>query len=366
MTVTVVLKPPLHTAPPAVTEALLLRAVGAQVRVVTSECDRATRELLLGSGVAEVAEVGPRCGPRSLVGKLSAWRRFRAAGWRAIGPPSGVDLLWVASGDTALALGRELGRYAYVLKLRELYDATPLYRLGLRGFARGARAVVVPEECRAAIFRVWYRLGNTPVVLPNKPYYHPRTSNMKLPSEAAGLRGLDHSARIVLYQGLLGPDRDVRPVARAVAKLGPPWVFAVMGRDCEFRTALRREYPGTVHIPFIPPPLHLRVTSHSYIGVTMYAFDILNNMFCAPNKVWEHAGFGIPTLCSAQPSLRYLVERHDAGLCFDSSDPDVIADALHSLDEGYDTFSVGATRLFDSCDQVAIMASVLQRCGLRD
>ena len=43
------------------------------------------------------------------------------------------------------------------------------------------------------------------------------------------IEGLGRDAKIVLYQGGIGKERDLRPVARAVSELGSPWKLVIQG-----------------------------------------------------------------------------------------------------------------------------------------
>lgn len=57
----------------------------------------------------------------------------------------------------------------------------------------------------------------------------------------------------------------------------------------------------------VPAPYHLEITSYASIGIMSYDPINLNNLYCAPNKVWEYSGFGIPFLANDSLSLLSLV-----------------------------------------------------------
>jgi hypothetical protein len=333
--------------PPQLSVAVSLAQVGYRVTYAASTCTAETRRYLEGHGVT-VAELQP--GSRTsthFLGKAAYWWEFRRKGWAAI-EQADADLLWIGSADTALALGRSLLGRRFTLQLLELYDTEPFYRKHLRDYARLAQAVVVPETNRAAIYRSWYGLSRTPFVLPNKPLEHPRQRRLPIGNARAceRLASVGTETRLVMYQGIVHSDRDVRPVGRAVAGLGSGWKFVVVGDDQGFLAPLRTACPDLLYVPYVPPPDHLEVTSHATIGVLAYCFDNLNNVFCAPNKVWEYAGFGLPMLGNDVPGLR-LLEEHQAGLCTDFQNVAAVQRALQELVRQHDRFAAASTALYD-------------------
>ena len=210
--------------------------------------------------------------------------------------------------------------------------------------------------------KMWWKLDELPVVIPNKPYGELPSRN-SAPSSDAAARGIEAIAgrKALLYQGLLTPERDLRPIAEAVREVGDI-DFVVMGDDPlssidELRTLNER----VIHIPYIRPPDHLEVTSHAYIGVASYVQDSLNTMFCAPNKVYEYGAFGIPMLCNRAPGLRMGVGEAGAAECVDDSSADSIRTGLQKIVADYDRYSAAARRFYDSCDTRARLAEVLDR-----
>jgi glycosyltransferase involved in cell wall biosynthesis len=161
------------------------------------------------------------------------------------------------------------------------------------------------------------------------------------------LRALAPQTRIVIYQGIVRQDRDIRPLAALLHEMGPPWQMVVMGRDFGFVKEIQRVCPSLIYIPYISPPEHLEITSYAFIGVLCYAFDCLNNLFCAPNKVGEYAAFGIPMLANDVPGLRLSVEASGAGVCCDFSRPEALRAGIESLTTYYDSFAHSATELYD-------------------
>jgi hypothetical protein len=337
--------------PPLLTLAIALADDGSEVHFAPSACDAKTVTYMQSRGV-RVQQLQPNVpAPKRLVDKLGYWMQFRRRAWRLIDAHADADLLWIGSADTALALGSALQSRRYVLHLRELYDLVPYYKRNLRNYARCAKVVVVSESTRGALYRNWYHLSRTPAVLPNKPLEHPRQTRLPI-GDTRARRAIDElpaGSRVVMYQGIIHRDRDLRPVGQAVAALGPEWKFVVMGEDQGFLAPLMQACPQAIHIPFVPPPYHLEVASHADIGVLAYTFENLNNVFCAPNKIWEYAGFGLPMLGNDVPGLS-LLPQFEAGLCVDFEKPSALRSSLRRLADEQTHFAAGSRSLFDDFD----------------
>ena len=357
----------LESLPPVLSTALGLARLGVRVRLLVSTVTPPTVALLAAQGI-DVLQLQPSHSPRQhLLGKLLDWEIFRKRAWKVL-ESMGPEVLWVGSADTALALGRRLLQQRYVLQLHELYDQYPLYRYGLRRYARQARCVVVPQASRASIFRYWFGLAETPVVLPNKPFEHPHDRN--LPIRNASAQSAIHALegkKLLLFQGHIGRGRDLTPLAEAVRAMSPEYHLLLMGLDPHGWVArLTRVCPRTSHIPYIAPPEHLTVTSHAHIGLVSYDHDSLNSLFCAPNKIWEYAGFGLPILAANLPGLQSTVGAAGAGICTDWGSPSRILKDLSRIEEHYAQFSTGARAFYASIDTLTILEHILWRLGPSD
>lgn len=359
--IVVVCKNPIEDLPPAITTVHCLAHTDANVRALASSIGRTNKDAFLGEGV-QMGEIGSPGRPaRAIPGRLAYWRRFQRAAWRAMASEGEDTLLWISSADTALALGSRLLKRRFVLQVNELYDTRPVFRRLLAPYVRGARAVVVPESNRASIFRHWYGLPSTPFVIPNKPLLHPR--ERKRPLDGLGLtpeavEALRH--RAVLYQGHVDVDRSLLAVAKAFRHLDSRYRFVLMGVDHGAVDQLRAVCPALTYIPPIPAPAHLLVTSHATLGIISYGFASMNDLFCAPNKIWEFAGFGIPVVAQRLPGLLPYVEGFRAGACVDFDRPEAIAAAIHAAAEAATDLEAGARQLYDSVDVRALIASVVE------
>lgn len=263
------------------------------------------------------------------------------------------SILWVGSADAALAIGRPLFQFRYIFQCHELYDSFPFYHKNLKRIMQNAIINVNPNDDRGAIFRSLYMLNESPITLPNKPYYHPNLRFLNIEdSHSSAIINKLKSRKILLYQGGIGDDRDVSPIAEAIKLISDKWVLVLMGfKDkSSYLDDLLKKYPDIIYIPPLPAPFHLHVTSWARIGLVSYTFKDLNHVFCAPNKTWEFTGFGIPLLGNNVPGIINDLKIFHSGIYLDlqSVDSVDIADAIKEIDNNYNYYSEGALSFYNN------------------
>ena len=74
----------------------------------------------------------------------------------------------------------------------------------------------------------------------------------------------------------------------------------------------------------------------------------MNNIFCAPNKIWEYAGFGIPMLGNNIPGLQSTIGASQAGICVDTDRVGEILNAIQAIDSEYEFYSKKALAFYHS------------------
>ncbi len=199
--IVVITKAPLEQLPPAISAALLIRAIGHKASIITSTCASSALSVLREADI-EVHSVGSSQA-RTAVAKARAWHLFYRNVWHLIRMLQPIDVMWISGGETALALGSRLLHHKYILQLNEIYDVLPYYHHLLRYWARRAVGVVAPEECRAALVRHWYNLPRQPEVLPNKFALDPSSivrHSCQTPNDEIK-HIIESGQKILLYQG---------------------------------------------------------------------------------------------------------------------------------------------------------------------
>lgn len=347
---------------PLINITIALSRMGWRVVVVASSCRVETKDHLAAEGVDVISLNVQTASQRSYLGRISTWFNFRLAAWNYLKTCERDCLWWICSADTALTLGRKLLEYRYVLQLNELYDDVAHYRIALKKYALGACRVVVPEANRAAIYKTWYGLKRKPDVIPNRPVEVP-TVDLRLETVRGGqeaLAAIGSQRSMLLYQGQVTIERDLRTIARVMTQSSKEWQFVIMGTDHGHMDDLHRENRKIVHIPFIPAPFHLAITRRARIGVVSYEYTSLNQLFCAPNKIWEYAAYGVPMLCNDVPGLEATVGRSGAGICVNFDSEGCIENGIAAIEKDYEAYSCRARQMFASVDLSSIVRGVIE------
>jgi len=284
---------------------------------------------------------------RNIVEKVLVWSRIRYHVWKTIKREGLMNhTFYLPTADTVLAMGLKTMKLSYILNLYELYDEAPMYLRNLKKYALKAKLITCPDYTRAHILRVWWRLDKTPVIIPNRPLERPILEG-NLPVEVDESLAKIKNKKIIHYQGLITPDRDLEPICNAVKDM-PDFVLILMGRKSEYLEKLLSISDNIIYIPFVVPPKHLIVTQRARIGLLSYDHSCLTNIFCAPNKVWEYSSLGVPMLGNDIPGLKNVIEPAKMGLCADYTNIDQIKKSIQSIDINYEQFAKNSYEYFDS------------------
>lgn len=266
------------------------------------------------------------------------------------------DLLWIIHEKTLLEFGSFLKSYDYIMSFYELIDNDNNYVKRMTPFVRRAREIITAEYNRSCIMRVWYKLNYTPDVIPNKPLYHPQEKNIHCQYSE-----LFWGKKIILYQGHIQRVRNVDSFCEAINEMNGYTLVLMGDGDAEYVNYLKNKYPNVIYIDYIAPPHHLDVTSHAFIGVVKYDYTYLNHLYCAPNKIWEYSGFGIPMLGNKLPGLQNTFEKYGAGICIDTDKKEEIKKAITDIDSKYDYYSENAKLFYGSFDVKQALLSIVER-----
>lgn len=275
------------------------------------------------------------------------------------------SLLWVVNEMTVLLGGKRfLRKREYAFTVYELHEKTFRNR-NIEYAAKQAKITVVPEYCRAHIMKSRYNLEKAPVVLPNKTTIA-QVNNLSSKAEEAikRLDDLRKNGKIpVLYMGGIGKERPLEPVLEAI-KDNERFRLVVMGRESVYLKELTAEYGGCFdYIGAFTPPEHIQVAAHAGIGLLMYVSinqtQGLNAIFCAPNKLYEYTGQGLPVIGNDIPGLRYPIELNGIGKVVDFSSPKSVEMALDAICADYDGYVKRAKEFHKKTDVEVIIQKVL-------
>lgn len=131
--------------------------------------------------------------------------------------------------------------------------------------------------------------------------------------------------KIVLYQGDISIKRGLDLFVRCLEYLpsnvrlvlvgqGPDFE-AVQSLGGAFRTSGRFSALGRIGQDLLPA-----VTQFADVGIVTYPRQGMNNLFCAPNKIFEYVNAGVRIVATDQAPLKEIVERFSIGVLIESND----------------------------------------------
>jgi glycosyltransferase involved in cell wall biosynthesis len=248
-------------------------------------------------GRAAIAAAGP----------VDAWHAHDLTGVAAIAPslPTGTPLIY-DSHELFLEQGTAAALPGPVRGALRKYER--------RLVARAAAVITVNDEI-AAVLRRRYRPRRIEVVH-NCPVLPPEQPRRSLIRDATGI---PDGSPIVLYHGGFLPDRGIEVVIAALAKPGLRDAhlvlmgFGPMADDLRI-VAGSEAWLGRMHVldPVAPDSLLPWVASAD-VGVMVNPGRLLNDIYSAPNKLFECLAAGTPVVASDFPTFRRIIASNPEG-----------------------------------------------------
>jgi glycosyltransferase involved in cell wall biosynthesis len=244
----------------------------------------------------------------------------------------------------AVWLVARLRRRKLIYNAHELWSGTDaaaapmpgLWKMLDRFFCKRVDDMIAPEENRIRIYKDELGARRVPVLVRNCPIYRERVHSDILRGMVRGQGG--NTSCIVLYQGLVAASRCLRELVMAVARAREPMSLVIMGKgDDEYAASLKRlvvelECGDRVFFhPAIPYGQLHPYTCSADIGVLLYSAENRNNIYCAPNKIYEYMQAGLLLLASNSPGLTRLMADMELGLCVDPMSTEALSQALDVL-----------------------------------
>lgn len=282
------------------------------------------------------------------------------------------DILWTTSSNTVRILTKNILKYKNVMQLMELmqygYWYKKLIKYPIDEYARKSWKVVVPEENRAYIQQAWWNLPKTPYVLPNKPYYlEPGILTKEVLLSLEKIK--KEKRKILLYLGGIWPDRDLKQFVDAARICGDDYCVYIIGKaygeepQAQLDKMLQEE--NVEYLGYFCAPLHLSFLKYAFIGLLPYRvsalgmFSELNALYCAPNKIYEYAGYGIPMVGTDMLGLKYPFEKYNIGRCCETNNIQSIVSAIKSVESDYACMSEQCKTFYDNTDLDKIVNDII-------
>jgi glycosyltransferase involved in cell wall biosynthesis len=215
-----------------------------------------------------------------------------------------------------------------------------VYRRAEAVVMRSATAVITVCESIANRLERRYDSRQPVHVIRNIPRLDLASKSDAKPTDLRALLGIAANTKIVLYQGGLGPSRNLEPVIRAMALVdGAVLVLRGPGIETYASEYLRlAENSGSAGKVFCLPPVPSSEVVPEARAADFGVWTLLSNVglnfkLALPNKVFEYLAAGLPLVAADLPEVRRIIDTFQVGLCFDPEDPSSIAHAVRRLVE---------------------------------
>lgn len=363
-----IVKTDLHYYPPCMMQIRYLKKCGVRVEVWFASSNESALTILDKEQIPYVC-LGESPRVNSLIGKLKNWMEFRRNVNRQLNNISQSErentLLWVGTAESAIPLYGVLQHYHYNLTMLELLDGdkNKFKRTTFGKLAKKAEAIVACEVTRAYIMKYWFGLKKLPYVMPNKPYELGTTKNAE-PSCDRTKQAIDviRGKKFIIFQGIFQKVDYMKALATALSQMDSDYYIVLMGFDLYKTNAyekLKKIYERVIELSSLPAPLHLEVTSHAQIGLVFYDDFSLNQAFCAPNKIYEYSGFGIPMIANKIPGLENTVGKFNAGKCVEFESKQLMK-AIKEIDDNYEQYSANSLSLYNAVDNESTINDIIR------
>lgn len=367
-----IVKTDLHYYPPCMMQIRYLNACGVKTEVWFASSNDSALRILDRENIPYVC-LGESPRKKSKLSKVKNWLEFRSNVRRKLKTMDPTErentLLWIGTAESAIPLYGLLNGYHYNLTMLELLDDSKnAFKRRMFGrMAQKAEALIACEETRAYLMRYWFGLQKLPYIMPNKPYElgvgkyaEPSCEQTKAAIE------LVKGKKFIVFQGIYQKLEYMKSVAEALEEMESDYYFVLMGFDLNKTNAyeeLKKIYDKVIEVPSLPAPLHLEVTSHAHIGLVFYDDSTLNQAFCAPNKIYEYSGFGVPMIANEIPGLEHTVGKYGAGQCVEFC-TEALKCAIQDMDANYAVYSRNALRLYESVDNRSMIETIIEDIGI--
>ena len=210
--------------------------------------------------------------------------------------------------------------------------------------------VICADDKRAELMQKHYGLKNMPFTVPN---FSELSINTRFQFTPEMIEFFKDPRKTFVYAGALTSGRHIDSIILETSKLSDRYKVLIIGDGGE-RENLQEiagkceglKYLFTGSLPYKDLGALL---SHCDVGYLSYPLTNLNNIYCAPNKIYEYASVELPMVCNDNPNLINIVGKNQIGLCVSDKGGDyccnTIEAALTMIDRDYDKYKE-SIRLF--------------------
>ena len=283
------------------------------------------------------------------------------------------DFLWTTTDVTVKILGKMLYKYKHIMQLMELSQRYPgfinikFFDFPIQEYAKKAYKVVVPDVDRAYIQQAWWELSEVPIVLPNKPYSL-NSEKIDFKQNEAIEKIKNEKRKVILYTGIITPERNIADFAKSISNRDDYCLYIIGSSPIKnYIDTLLSENKNIEYLGYYPAPIHLEFLKYAYVGLTPYIptksklHPVLNALYCAPNKIFEYAAYGVPMIGTDVLGLKRPFEQYCIGVTCKTIDSKNVSEALEIIDNNYKSMVNNCNKFYDSINLDEIVKSIIEQ-----
>jgi glycosyltransferase involved in cell wall biosynthesis len=205
---------------------------------------------------------------------------------------------------------------------------------------RYAQLVIAANSSRAEIMKNHYHLNKVPLVIGNIPPIPVAKVTQEEVIRMFPVLMKEHPGDIhVVYMGDINFVRGIDVLLDAVKYLpeNVKLIFVGGGVDLENVKKVAKEIgKNKIRITGqVPHDMIFDILKHADIGFISYLLSKnLNDIYCAPNKIFEYAQAGLPVISTCQPTIKKIFSEFQIGElfgCNGSVEPEEVGKTLLSM-----------------------------------
>ena len=206
--------------------------------------------------------------------------------------------------------------------------------------------IICANSKRALIMKNHYKLDKTPIVIHNYPKISKENISDKstLLFNYSQLEMLDNELTTFVYQGFISPGRELDKIFEIVLQIPNTQLLILGGGDAEHIKILKKHfvqkgYENVYFLGLVPPNHMYGILKYCDFGIISYSMNDYNNIYCAPNKIFEYAKFELPMISTNQDIFVRTFKKFKVGVSanLDDYDQNAIFNSLKTIakDRGF-------------------------------
>ncbi|AZQ44695.1 glycosyltransferase family protein [Nonlabens ponticola] len=246
-----------------------------------------------------------------------------------------IHSLWFGALDV-------IGMHFFYKNVIKVYQAHELEERSVKNAGK-FDYVIVPEENRAWILYFLGKMQRKPLLLPNIPNYNSYTFTQ----DEELLEFKKEGKVLVLYSGLIDiQKRNLFALLGAIELLPPAYCLVIIPSTVRVRDdfslfKLEIEKRALSNRVFIlesrTPPFHLDTIGTVDIGIGLYSATSLNNVYAAPNRLYEFTMMGTPVILPDYPGFKAFAKEFPYAInTVDANREKDMADTITSIYQNID------------------------------